>query len=617
MSRHALVLGISDYAQDKLLNAASDAVRVTQALNERGFQTTVLQEGTAEQIDQHLKEFRQTASKADLALVYFAGHAVEYFGTGFILPQDFPFPVKKSSLQYRGIDIATLVSAMDNASGVKILVLDACRSWPIEFPDARAIPLPEDLLVQTIGEREWDNLLIAYSTSSGDIALDGPIGGSRFCEAFCNLIKCHDLSIENFFKEIGLKVMSATSRRQRPWSYSSLAVTGSFSDIPKFELLQTYNIPRPKEATLALNRSPNADSVIASTGSKSIWEVTQRGYRQIATTEMDVISASVGYNEAIYAVDTDGVLYYSTNAGVVRIDTGLDSVFGMRISPFRDQALVFGIDGLFIAEIVDGRWETIISTRLSWPAHTGLFTSPTSAWFGGGHGFLQKIDWASGPAQSVEFPPPHHRHNEDKTQIFDTDDLNRNINAMTLLPDGRICCVGTGGLCVLIDPVSIKLTQSFPLPAHVCTPQAMYGSLREAISNDEAIARFIFHPATLSRDKIEFLEGLLTHSQMTGCCAPPSLPIVAVSDDEGVVRIVDYRDGQIAQVIVTSTGQESSIEDMIFLDDNNLVIFIRNGVVGFYSTGLSMEVPNGPWISEQIDAEVFGYVIPSLTDQNL
>ena len=80
--RVALVVGMADYQNVVALNnTVRDADAIGQTLRGIGFEVTQLDNPTADRFREAIDQFAFRSETADLALIYYAGHAVEVGGT--------------------------------------------------------------------------------------------------------------------------------------------------------------------------------------------------------------------------------------------------------------------------------------------------------------------------------------------------------------------------------------------------------------------------------------------------------------------------------------------------------------------------------------------------------
>jgi hypothetical protein len=226
--RVALVLGNAAYknAALELVNARFDAEDVAAALKGLGFEVLVKTDSDKAGASDAIQEFARMAVGADAALFFYAGHALQYQGHNYLLPID--ADVKDDiSLSFETIPVDNVRAVLNRSSGVKIMVLDACRNNPVADRLARLAvsspPIPTS--ERTRGLQRIDKaegLIVAYATSPDDVALDGQERNSPFTKAFLRRLNEPGLEIEMMFRRIAADVNSATNGRQRPETYVSL-----------------------------------------------------------------------------------------------------------------------------------------------------------------------------------------------------------------------------------------------------------------------------------------------------------------------------------------------------------------------------------------------------------
>ena len=230
--RVALVIGNSAYKSPGLdvPNARNDAEDTAAALKALGFDVLLATDVDLAGASKAIQQFARMSIGADATLFYFAGHAVQYQGENYLLPVDAEVR-DEISLPFETIAVDNIRSALDRSNGVKIMVLDACRTNPVSerlAQIASAAPpfdFTFDAGVRTRGLQRIDKsegLIVAYSTSPGDVALDGQDRNSPFTKAFLRRLNEPGLEVETMFRRIAADVSAATGGRQRPETYVSL-----------------------------------------------------------------------------------------------------------------------------------------------------------------------------------------------------------------------------------------------------------------------------------------------------------------------------------------------------------------------------------------------------------
>lgn len=234
--RVALVIGNSAYKSQGLdiPNARNDAQDTASALKALGFDVLLATDVDLAGASKAIQQFARMSIGADATLFYFAGHAVQYQGQNYLLPVDAEVR-DEISLPFETIAVDNIRSALDRSSGVKIMVLDACRTNPVSERLARLASASPSFgssfgSAFDSGERtrglqridKSDGLIVAFSTSPGDVALDGQDRNSPFTKAFLRRLNEPGLEIETMFRRIAADVSAATGGRQRPETYVSL-----------------------------------------------------------------------------------------------------------------------------------------------------------------------------------------------------------------------------------------------------------------------------------------------------------------------------------------------------------------------------------------------------------
>ena len=217
--RVALVIGNDNYQSSPLDNAISDSMGMKIALESNGFEVIHATDLTQSSFILALEKFESALQKygpSTEALFYYAGHAVQVDGINYLNPVDAEIKTKYD-LDIRSISISRIFSILENkVSGVKIVILDACRNNPFNG----FIRSPKLGLAQINAP---SGMIIGYSTAPGSVALDGTSDGyGFFTGSLVNAINTPGLTIEEVFKKTRQSVVSLTKRQQIPWESSSL-----------------------------------------------------------------------------------------------------------------------------------------------------------------------------------------------------------------------------------------------------------------------------------------------------------------------------------------------------------------------------------------------------------
>lgn len=131
LRRVALVIGNARYTNAPVLtNPPSDAASVSAALREAGFQTVTVKTDLSQQATLiALREFASLADAADWAVVYYAGHGIEFGGNNYLIPVDARLQSDRD-IDLEGVDLGKVMAAVEGAKRLRLIILDACRDNP-------------------------------------------------------------------------------------------------------------------------------------------------------------------------------------------------------------------------------------------------------------------------------------------------------------------------------------------------------------------------------------------------------------------------------------------------------------------------------------------------------
>jgi hypothetical protein len=212
---HALVIGNSAYpGSNRLANPVNDAKAMSAKLRSLGFKVTELANTNREQMVRGLSEFSKTASRADLTLLFYAGHGVQISGTNYMIPVDMSL-TDASQATLQAVSLNSVVEQYLPGT-TKLVFLDACRDNPLMATVGRGIT--KGLAPINVSQ----GTLIAYATKDGQTAEDG-VGkvNSPFTAALLeHLSDPEDIAV--VLRTVRAKVMAQTQNRQQPWEYGSL-----------------------------------------------------------------------------------------------------------------------------------------------------------------------------------------------------------------------------------------------------------------------------------------------------------------------------------------------------------------------------------------------------------
>ena len=224
--RLALIIGNSDYANlPKLSNPANDARSIAEVLEKMGYRTKLLLDASDHSIRNEVRKFASESTKADVALVYYAGHGAQLNGNNYLLPIDIETPRTEADIQFAGLKVDDLVNSI--GSNTKIVFLDACRDNPALFKNivkgrgAAPVGLAPASTSNLNPAKPGGGVFIAYATDAGAVADDGHGQHSPFTQAILHYMQ-KPVSIDDMFSLVTREVRLVTKDAQRPYKYASL-----------------------------------------------------------------------------------------------------------------------------------------------------------------------------------------------------------------------------------------------------------------------------------------------------------------------------------------------------------------------------------------------------------
>ena len=223
--RIALVIGNSAYRNvPPLTNPVRDATAIADALRRTGFQTvTLLIDLPKEKLVDALHNFAQLADSADWALVYYAGHGIEMGGGNYLIPVDAKLSTDRD-VGFETVPLDQVLSAVEGAKRLKLVLLDACRDNPFASQMRRTMATASRSIGRGLASIEPESgTLVVYAAKHGETALDGDGNNSPFATAFMKNIQTPGLEVRRMFDFVRDDVLDMTSRRQQPFSYGSVS----------------------------------------------------------------------------------------------------------------------------------------------------------------------------------------------------------------------------------------------------------------------------------------------------------------------------------------------------------------------------------------------------------
>ena len=229
-TRMALIIGNGAYAHVKALpNPPNDARAVARSLRDIGFTVSEGVDLGRAAMQKMTRDFLREAARAQVVMVYYAGHGVQVDGRNYLIPVDVELKTG-ASMTDAMIDMDTIMAGLDDQVRTNILIFDACRNNPMAQQVAsagtnRAIEAASGLAAPTslgAGATLGAGTLIAFATAPGQVALDGEGANSPFSAALSRHLGTPGLEVQQMLTRVRAEVVSTTKNKQVPWSNSSL-----------------------------------------------------------------------------------------------------------------------------------------------------------------------------------------------------------------------------------------------------------------------------------------------------------------------------------------------------------------------------------------------------------
>jgi uncharacterized caspase-like protein len=233
----ALVIGNKNYETAPLKNSANDANAIADSLTDIGVRVSLLTDSNLSDLTTQVQQFYAQVKSDEhankLALIYYAGHAIQVNHHNYIVPLAMQFesyPEFISGL-YKIDRLFIKINKSKNLQN--IITLDACRNNPFEN---NAVADGGKMSSGLAPIKAPSNTMIAFATELGGVAADGKRKNGVYTKHLLRHI-AKQISVEEVFKKVRTGVAKETRDKQTPWVHSSLLNDAFFSppknrDIP-------------------------------------------------------------------------------------------------------------------------------------------------------------------------------------------------------------------------------------------------------------------------------------------------------------------------------------------------------------------------------------------------
>ena len=231
--RVALVIGNATYEIAPLNNSINDAEAIKTTLEQLNFDVTLITNANKTIMRREINKFASNLDENTTSLFYYAGHAVQLNTMNYLLPINSLSAINEGAknllksehfklFETEAINLQWITNTIENRnSNINIVILDACRKNPLTGSKKG---LSETLTASK-------ETLIAYSTSPGKDAIDGPKGkNSPYTKALIKSMTNSNQTIESILKEVASTVSNETNGKQIPWYTTNLTSSFCFNE---------------------------------------------------------------------------------------------------------------------------------------------------------------------------------------------------------------------------------------------------------------------------------------------------------------------------------------------------------------------------------------------------
>jgi TPR repeat protein len=222
-TRVALVIGNSAYQNAaRLSNPVRDAQAIAELFRNASFDVVQARNDLGNlEFRRAVREFAEAAQRSDIAVMFFAGHGLEYRGTNYMLPVDAKLATDHD-VEDEAVPLDRLIRAIEPARRLRLIILDACRDNPLLRTMQRTVAVRAVMRGLAKVEPDASNTLIAYAARDGSVAEDGDGRHSPFTAALLKHIAQPGLDIQMALRRVRDDVLKSTANRQEPFVYGSL-----------------------------------------------------------------------------------------------------------------------------------------------------------------------------------------------------------------------------------------------------------------------------------------------------------------------------------------------------------------------------------------------------------
>ena len=230
--RYAIVIGNNDYRNvEDLVNAEPDARAMATFLRNHDFRVFERYNLDKRGFEDLFSRVLVEVDRDSEILFYFAGHGMQMGRRNYLIPVDASLKTPYDT-PFETVTLESILSILAARSRLQLVILDSCRDNP--FADTKQMTEMDSRLFESRGGFETVsapfNTFLAYSTSPGEVALDGESGNSVFTGNFVKVASAQPQeNISLILSRVRRDVYEETGGQQVPWDSSTLVEPFQFS----------------------------------------------------------------------------------------------------------------------------------------------------------------------------------------------------------------------------------------------------------------------------------------------------------------------------------------------------------------------------------------------------
>lgn len=337
--RIALVIGNANYGTDRLDNPVNDATDVAEALEDLGFEVTLLLNRNLRDMENALEDFSQQLREGSVGAFYYAGHGVQVEGENYLIPLNAKLE-RQNDVRYDALPLGKVLNVMEESeSTVNIVIVDACRNNPFlrrwRSRD-RTLSSSRGLAVEIPPE----GTVISFATAPDDVASDGEGRNSPYTASLLQHIDTEGADIVDVIRLVRADVWQETEGRQLPWHQES--IIGSFSLNPSSNNEASPVVASSSVATSSVDRQSLPTTATQTQADLLALINDEREEQGLPSLRFSTILTNAAQDHVMYIADNNYKLSHTGEGG----------------SSTRDRVEEAGYASRFATQIIDAGYDS-------------------------------------------------------------------------------------------------------------------------------------------------------------------------------------------------------------------------------------------------------------------